>query len=116
MRWPDPAIIGLLAHELSHPVVGDTQQAEYRTDCDVLERGLAVYLAFERAYIGRYHDDRLNHEDRYLGFLSIREKISTRECGWLDRLLGDFGLVPSRRPRIYEIHDVVGTIADRTEH
>ncbi|MHA1772395.1 MAG: hypothetical protein ACTSYL_12035 [Candidatus Thorarchaeota archaeon] len=111
-RWPDPAVIGLLAHELSHPIVGAIKQAEYRTDCDVLERGLAVYLAFERAYIGRYHDDRLNHNDRYLGYLSIREKLSIDEMKWLDDLLGDFGLIPSKRPRIYEIHDVVTKVND----
>ncbi len=105
--WPDPAIIGLLAHELSHPLVGYNRPVELSTDRHVLKRGLGVYLAFERAFIGRYHDHTLKGKDRYLGFQSIREELSPMERDTLDRLLGEFRLIPHRQPRLQIQHDIV---------
>ena len=110
--WPDPAVIGLLAHELSHPIVGLRKDTELATDRDVIARGLGVYLAFERAFVGRFLDDPLKRSgDRYLGYSSIRQTLQPHNLKDLDHMLRDFSLIPQRsshRYMEYPVHDTIG--------
>ncbi len=97
LGWPEPALIGLLGHELCHPIAGvDDPQPEHNADVECVERGLGAYLALERAYTGRYHDQRPRGRgrDRYLGYASIRAMLDGRDINSLDRLLRDSGVVP----------------------
>ena len=56
MAWPEPAMLGLLSHELSHPTNKSGGFSEEETDLDVIERGLGPYLAIERVFAGKYLD------------------------------------------------------------
>ncbi|MFW9887860.1 MAG: hypothetical protein ACFFER_06745 [Candidatus Thorarchaeota archaeon] len=112
--WPEPAIIGLLAHEISHPAKGK-YSSEETTDLDVIDRGLGHYLATERAYVNKYEDHTVRGcKDRYLGFQSIRELLNEHEKGMLEKLLEDFRIIPSKKTTRFRliqdtaIHDDVG--------
>jgi hypothetical protein len=95
-RWHESALVGLLSHELSHPCVPIGRRAEERTDVDVIDRGLGVYLAAERLTTGRYLDQVTGRgKDRYLGYQSVRERLTGHETRQLDRLLDDLRIVPS---------------------
>jgi hypothetical protein len=104
--WPEPAIIGLLAHEISHPAKGQ-DSSEEMTDLDVIRRGLGHYLAVERAYVNKYEDHVIGKgRDRYLGFQSVRELLNDHEKGVLEHLLQDFRILPSiGKTRLRWIHD-----------
>jgi len=113
IRWPEPAIIGLLAHEISHPAI-EPNSSEEATDRDVISRGLGYYLAVERAFVNKYDDHRIRGgRDRYLGFQSIRKLLNFHERSTLENLLEDFNILPreSTRPRLLHdtaIHDGLG--------
>jgi len=53
-KWHESALIGLLAHELSHPAQKVKSQSEQSTDLDVIERGLGLYLGGGRIFAGKY--------------------------------------------------------------
>ncbi|RDE13967.1 MAG: hypothetical protein C4K47_05190 [Candidatus Thorarchaeota archaeon] len=95
-RWHQCALLGLLAHEMSHPCVSTSRRAEERTDLDAIERGLGVYLAAERITTGRYRDQVVGRgRDRYLGYQTVREYLTQHETKQLDRLLDLLKIVPS---------------------
>lgn len=92
--WPEPVILGLLSHELSHIALGTDLHSELQTDEDVIARGLGHYLAIERAFTKKYSDYILRDgEDRYLGFTSIKKRMKSKEVRKLNRLLTEFGIV-----------------------
>jgi hypothetical protein len=96
-RWHECAVLGLLSHELSHPCVSAARRAEETTDLNAIERGLGVYLAAERITTGRYLDQVVGRgRDRYLGYQSVRQRLTQRETRELDRLLDFLRIVPSR--------------------
>lgn len=97
-EWPEPAIIGLLSHELSHIVLGTNLHFELQADEDVISRKLGHYLAIERAYTKKYSDHIIREgEDRYLGYTSIRKKLKSREVKKLDKLLSNLGISPDSK-------------------
>jgi hypothetical protein len=104
--WPEPAIIGLLAHEFSHPAKGQ-DSSEEETDLDVINRGLGHYLAVERIFVNKHEDYTIGRgKDRYLGVRSIRELLNDHENELLEHLLEDFRIAPSRKRKgIRRIHD-----------
>lgn len=107
--WHDAALSGLLAHELSHPSQKGSGLSEKKTDSDVLKRGLGLYLAVERLFVGKYEDHVIRRgKDRYLGYRTIRGGLSEAELSQLDRLLADMSFIPRLvcRPREM-VHDVV---------
>ncbi len=94
--WPEPALIGLLSHELSHYSMGSQSDSETSTDFDVIRRGLGTYLALERVIADKYSDHVVSRgKDRYLGYSTIRAHLSIREIKQLDRLLTDLGFITS---------------------
>jgi hypothetical protein len=105
--WPKVALTGLLAHELSHPSA--KKPTEEQTDLDVIQRGLGVYLAVERVYCGKYEDHKVSRgKDRYLGYRSIREMLTSNETLQLDRVLEKLNLIPTlKKGSSKPIHDVV---------
>ncbi|MFX0056056.1 MAG: hypothetical protein ACFFAX_08455 [Promethearchaeota archaeon] len=113
--WPEPAIIGLLAHEISHPGKGQ-DSCEEATDLDVISRGLGHYLAVERAFVNKYEDHVVERgKDRYLGFQSIRDLLNAHEERILEQLLGDFRILPLKRRELIKLmHDT--SIYDGTGH
>ncbi|MGY5880409.1 MAG: hypothetical protein RTV31_09160 [Candidatus Thorarchaeota archaeon] len=93
-EWPEPAILGLLSHELSHIALGTDLHSEHQADVDVISRGLGHYLAIERAFTKNYSDHILKEgEDRYLGYTSIRKLLKSKDVKKLDRLMLDLGIV-----------------------
>jgi hypothetical protein len=101
VRWPEPAVIGLLAHEISHPAI-EPNSSEEATDRDVISRGLGYYLAVERVY----DDHRIGGgRDRYLGFQSIRKLLNSHERCTLENLLEDFNILPGESTRLRLLHD-----------
>ncbi len=113
MEWPEPALIGLLAHEISHPAEGSS--SEEGTDRDVISRGLGHYLAVERAFVDKYGDHIISKgKDRYLGFQSVRELLNDHEQRIMENLLEDFKILPSKETRKFRlihdtaIHDEIG--------
>ena len=93
-EWPEPAIIGLLSHELSHIALGTDLHDELQADEDVIERGLGHYLAIERAFTNKYSDHILrNGEDMYLGYTSIRKRLKSQEVRRLDEMISDYGIM-----------------------
>jgi len=108
--WPEPALLGLISHELSHPVQTRDWHSEIKTDQDVLSRGLGPYLAVERVLTGKYDDHILRGgKDRYLGYTTIRSLLNPSETRQLDRLLEDFRLIPSKslRKDLDILHDTI---------
>ncbi|MFX0107968.1 MAG: hypothetical protein ACFE7R_06780 [Candidatus Hodarchaeota archaeon] len=90
-NWPEPALYGLLSHELSHIALGVNLHSELQADKDVIERGLGQYLAVERVLTTKFEDHNLrNGEDRYLGYFSIRKLLKAHEIRQLDILLSNY--------------------------
>ena len=107
-EWHESGVMGLLSHELSHPAQKGAGLKELRTDIDALTRGFGPYLAVERLFAGKYDDHIIQRgKDRYLGYVSIRAKLTHLETQQLDMLLAEIGLAPSR-PKIPVLmsHDV----------
>jgi hypothetical protein len=117
-KWHEAALIGLLAHELSHPVKYGIINSEEAIDLDVIERGLGPYLAVERAVTGKYEDYRIHSaKDRYLGYRTIREYLTEEELQQLGLLLEEMRLVPiaKNRPKL-DLHEIsISTTDTRTE-
>ncbi|MHA1930251.1 MAG: hypothetical protein ACTSV2_16900 [Candidatus Thorarchaeota archaeon] len=109
MNWHEAPIIGLLAHELSHPASKKGEQKEESTDLDVIERGLGSYLAVERIMTNKYTDYVIRKgKDRYLGYNTIRDYLDMQELDHLDRLLSDIRLTSTSRTYVEELeHDYV---------
>ncbi len=64
----------------------------------------------ERVFTGKYDDHALHRgKDRYLGYSTIRRLLNPHETRLLDRLLEDFGLIPSKFPRenLDILHDTI---------
>ena len=88
--WPEPALIGLISHELSHIALGVNLHNELQADRDVIERGLGLYLAIERIFTNKGADHIVREgEDRYLGYASIRKILTAHEVHQLDILMSD---------------------------
>ncbi|MHA2142973.1 MAG: hypothetical protein ACXADD_15925 [Candidatus Thorarchaeota archaeon] len=93
-EWPEPAIFGLLSHELSHIALGTDLHDELQADEDVIARGLGHYLAIERVLTNKNSDHIVrNGKDRYLGFASIRKLLKSKEVRQLDNLMSELGMV-----------------------
>jgi hypothetical protein len=107
--WHQAGIIGLLSHELSHPSQKGSGLKEWRTDEDVVMRGLGPYLAVERLLTGKYDDHVIqNGKDRYFGYRAIRESLTPLETNNLDILLSELNLKPTRETlHPWFIHDSV---------
>lgn len=89
-EWPEPAILGLLSHELSHIALGTDLHGELQADEDVIARRLGHYLAIERALTNMSSDHILRDgEDRYLGYESIRKGLNSHQIKQLDRLMSE---------------------------
>jgi hypothetical protein len=96
-KWHEAALIGLLSHELSHPIQERSGRAESKTDLDVICRGLGPYLAVERASSGKYEDYVISRgKDKYLGYRSIRSLLNAEELIQLDALLQEMQLIPQK--------------------
>ncbi len=105
-KWAEPAILGLLSHELSHIALGANSHNELQTDKDVISRGLGPYLAIERVFTNKYSDHLIKRgRDRYLGYDSIRLSLTEHETSQLDALMADIGIAPSRRLKESILHD-----------
>lgn len=92
-HWPEEAIIGLLAHELSHISLEENIHSELIADKDVVARGLGVYLAVERFYSGVLFDMVMEDDrDRYLGYDSLRKQLVNDELQQLDEIISNLGL------------------------
>ena len=109
LNWHEAPVIGLLAHELSHPASKKGGQKEESTDLDVIQRGLGSYLALERIMTNKYSDYIIrNGQDRYLGYSTIRNYLDTHELNHLDRLLRDLRLTTTSRVYTQKLqHDYV---------
>ncbi|PNX51305.1 MAG: hypothetical protein BV458_11700 [Thermoplasmata archaeon M9B2D] len=107
-RWHEAALLGLLSHELSHPVKDANNRIEKSTDLDVIRRGLGPYLAVERAMTGKYEDYVISHgKDMYLGYRSIRSHLNEEELVQLDALLAEMRLVPKmKKDHLLPLHDL----------
>ena len=91
--WPEPALVGLLSHELSHIALGADVHSELQADKDVIARGLGRYLAIERAFTNEYSDHIDGKgDDRYLGYESIRKLLTSSQVTQLDILMSDLGM------------------------
>ncbi len=91
--WPEPAIFGLLCHELSHIALGADLHSELQADKDVIARGLGHYLAIERIFTRKYADHIIGEgKDKYLGYESIKKLLKSNEAQQLDSLLSDLGM------------------------
>ena len=67
------------------------------TDLDAIERGLAPYLAIERLYAEKYEDHLLHRgKDKYLGYRTVRQKMTNLEVAHLDAMLEELSLIPPR--------------------
>ncbi|MFW9983073.1 MAG: hypothetical protein ACFFE3_14310, partial [Candidatus Thorarchaeota archaeon] len=88
-------ITGLLSHELSHPAQSGSGLKELETDLDTISRGLGSYLAVERLFAGKYEDHIISRgKDRYLGYRSIRTRLTKLEIQNLDILMSKLQLKP----------------------
>jgi hypothetical protein len=91
--WPEPVLIGLLSHELSHIALGADLHSELQADKDVIARGLGLYLAIERVFTNKHTDHILGKgDDRYLGYESIRKLLTSGQVAQLDILMSDLGM------------------------
>jgi len=94
-RWPEPALYGLLAHELSHISLRKVRSSESGADEDVISRGLGAYLALERIFVGKYLDHSVKYRhDKYIGYDEIRKMLGEDEIRQLDLLLVRLKLIP----------------------
>ncbi|MFW9810406.1 MAG: hypothetical protein ACFFE6_13590 [Candidatus Thorarchaeota archaeon] len=94
--WHQAGITGLLSHELSHPAQSGSGLRERETDQDVISRGLGAYLAVERLLAGKYDDHIIGRgKDRYLGYQSIRNQLTSSELQNLDMLMAKMQLKPT---------------------
>lgn len=94
--WPEPALYGLLGHELSHIVLRNQANAEQNADLDVIARGMGPYLAVERIFASKYLDHVLqSRQDRYIGYNQIRKLLTHHELVQLNMLVEELGLTPS---------------------
>lgn len=114
-EWPEAAVLGLLAHELSHPAQESSNASEEGTDLDVLRRGLGLYLAVERLHASKYEDHLVRKgRDRYIGYRTIRKSLSQTESNQLDRLLSDLRLIPGKGPAVKKrVHDMVRRTSEK---
>ncbi len=93
-EWPEPVIIGLLSHELSHIALGAKLHKEHQADEDVIARGLGHFLALERVFTNKYSDHVLKEgEDRYLGYISIRSRLKPQQVEQLYSLMSEHDIV-----------------------
>jgi hypothetical protein len=93
--WHQAGLTGLLSHELSHPAQSGSGFKEKRTDEDVIARGLGSYLAVERILAGKYEDHIISRgKDRYLGYRTIRNLLTSQEIQNLDILMSKMKLKP----------------------
>lgn len=108
-RWHEGALLGLLAHELSHPAQGKHTTSERSTDVDAIERGLGPYLAAERAIAGKFEDHIINHgKDMYLGYRTVRSFLVGLESQQLDALLREMRLIPDMKlGHGLQFHDLI---------
>lgn len=115
LNWHEAPVIGLLAHELSHPASKKGGQKEEATDLDVIQRGLGPYLALERIMTNKYLDYVIrNGQDRYLGYSTIRNYLDVQELNHLDRLLRDLRLTTTTRNYPQKLqHDYVVMYDDK---
>ncbi len=105
--WHQAGLTGLLSHELSHPAQSGSGFKEKRTDEDVIARGLGSYLAVERILAGKYEDHIVSRgKDRYLGYRTIRNLLTSKEIQNLDILMSKMKLKPVQHtnPTIFS-HD-----------
>ncbi|MFW9813860.1 MAG: hypothetical protein ACFFF9_15465 [Candidatus Thorarchaeota archaeon] len=107
--WHPAGITGLLSHELSHPSQKGSGFKEWKTDEDVIMRGLGPYLAIERLQTGKYDDHVIqNGKDRYFGYRMIRKALTPIETENLDILMFQLALKPSQvNQHAWFSHDVV---------
>ncbi len=93
--WHQAGLTGLLSHELSHPAQSGSGFKEKRTDEDVIARGLGSYLAVERILAGKYEDHIVScGKDRYLGYRTIRNLLTSKEIQNLELLMSKMKLKP----------------------
>lgn len=105
-KWTEPALFGLLSHELSHIVLGSKSHSECQTDVNVIKRGLGPYLAVERIFADKYRDHVIQKgRDRYLGYDSIRSLLTKHEERQLDVLMTDIGILPKKGKIDLIMHD-----------
>lgn len=107
--WHEAGITGLISHELSHPSQKGRSTNESGTDNNVISRGLGPYLAIERLFAGKYNDHIIGSgRDRYLGYRSIRNQLTSLETQQLNTLLTKIQLAPAKpRSSIWRSHDTV---------
>jgi len=99
--WHQAGITGLLSHELSHPAQSGSGLKEKRTDEDVITRGLGSYLAVERILAGKYEDHIVSRgKDRYLGYRTIRNLLTSQEIQNLDTLMSEMQLKPVQQTNL----------------
>ncbi len=104
--WHQAGITGLLSHELSHPAQSGTGFKEIETDEDVINRGLGPYIAVERLLTGKYKDHIISRgKDRYLGYESIRNRLTPFEIQNLDILLSNMKMKPVSSKDLKIHHD-----------
>lgn len=104
-HWHESVLTGLLAHELSHPAQAKKHQSERSTDLDAVERGFGTFLAVERLFAGKYEDHIIRKgRDRYLGYRSIRQLLTSSELMHLDTLLAQLKLIPGPKTEMKKIH------------
>ncbi|MDF1540737.1 MAG: hypothetical protein P1Q69_17710 [Candidatus Thorarchaeota archaeon] len=116
-RWPEPALLGLLAHELSHIALGADSHNEHQTDRDVISRGLGPYLGIERVFTNKYSDHVIQKgRDRYLGYDSIRLSLTNHEINQLDALMADIGVSPRRMLKESLLHDYAFHEKENSSH
>ena len=108
-NWHEAVLTGLLAHELSHPAQLKKKQSERSTDLDAVERGFGPFLGVERLFAGKYEDHIIKKgKDRYLGYRSIQQLLTSSELINLDTLLAQLKLIPGTRVEQKEMyHDIV---------
>lgn len=115
--WTEPALLGLLSHELSHIALGENSHSEHQTDEDVIIRGLGPYLAIERIFTNKYSDHIIRKgRDRYLGYDSIRSLLTRHEGNQLDALMSDIGILPKKMQKDFLLHDYAIHQTENSSH
>jgi len=115
--WAEPALLGLLSHELSHIALGENSHSEHQTDRDVILRGLGPYLAIERIFTNKYSDHIIRRgQDRYLGYDSIRSLLTKHEENQLDVLMSDIGFLSKKMQKDSLLHDYAFHQTEESSH